>query len=119
MLEAWARGDFDAALALFDDGIVTRRAAPDPGTWHGHEGLVDVITKWVGTFDDFELTAEEFLDAGADVVVQVAQEGRGKGSGAPVKAKFWFVYTVGDGKIARFEMHVSRSRAMEAAGLRP
>jgi hypothetical protein len=49
MLRTWARGDFDAAHALFDDGVVTPRAAPDPGTWHGHEGLVDVITTGLST----------------------------------------------------------------------
>ena len=98
--EAWEGDDFGGLLALMDDDLVTRRLAPmpDPGTWHGPEGLIEVAAEWLETFDEFTMKAEEYIDAGDHVVVRVAQEGRGEGSGAPVTGTFWFVYGVRNGK---------------------
>jgi ketosteroid isomerase-like protein len=70
-------------------------------------------------FDEFKMKAEEFIDAGDDVVVRVAQEGRGSDSGAPVTATFWFVFGVRDGKtVTTLDMYATREDALEAAGLR-
>jgi ketosteroid isomerase-like protein len=78
---AWGSGtdDLGALLAIFDDDLVTRRLAPmpDPGTWHGHEGMLAVLGEWLDTFVEFKMSGEEFIDAGDNVVVRVAQEGRG------------------------------------------
>jgi ketosteroid isomerase-like protein len=117
MYEAWERSDYDAALALFDEDVITQRFGVDPGTWHGHEGLVDLVSKWVGTFEEYVLRAEEFIDTGERVLVRVAQEGRGKGSGAPVEGVFWFVHGVRGRQIVRFDMCVTKAQALEAAGL--
>jgi len=98
--EAWEADDLSGLLALLDDDLVTRRLAPmaDPGTWHGTEGLLEMVAEWMDAFDEFEMKAEEFIDAGDHVVVRVAQEGRGSDSGVPVTATFWFVHGVRDGK---------------------
>ena len=119
-IDAWAAGDFDTAYAVFDDDVVTRRLAPapDPGTWRGREALLKVVADWVGMFEEFKMHGEEFLDAGDQVVMRVAQEGRGRGSTVPVKATFWFVHTLRDGKVVNFDMYATRSQAFEAAGLR-
>jgi ketosteroid isomerase-like protein len=63
------------------------------------------------------LRAEEFIDAGDHVVVRVAVEGRGSGSGAPVTGTAWVVYSVRGGKIAAIDMYVTRDQALEAVGL--
>jgi ketosteroid isomerase-like protein len=87
---AWEADDLTGMLAALDDQLVTRRLAPmpDPGIWHGPEGAIDVAAEWIDTFDDFTMSAEEFIDAGDHVVVRVAQEGRSRGSGIPVTATF-------------------------------
>ena len=107
------------ALAVFDDGLVTRRVAPmpDPGIWHGREGMLTVLGEWIETFDEFTMRGEEFIDAGDYIVVRVAQEGRGDGSGVPVKATFWFVLGLRDRKVAEFDMYATREQALEAVGL--
>jgi ketosteroid isomerase-like protein len=117
--DAWEADDFAAALALYDDDVVTRRLAPmpDPGTWRGTEGLLDVGAEWVDTFDEFTMRGEEFLDAGDQVVVRVEQEGRGGGSGARVTGTFWFVYGVRDRKVVTLDMYASREQALEAVEL--
>jgi ketosteroid isomerase-like protein len=85
---AWGSGtaDLGELLALLDDALVCRRhaLAPDPGTWHGLQGFLDMSAEWADTFDEFRLRAEELIDAGDHVVVRVVMEGRGSGSGAPV-----------------------------------
>jgi ketosteroid isomerase-like protein len=117
--EAWSAGDVAAAFAAIDADVVARRLAPmpDPGTWHGHQGLLDVVADWMRTFEEFKMTGEEFIDAGDHVVVRVAQQARGAGSGVPVTATFWFVHWVRDGKMVTFDMYAARSQAFEAASL--
>jgi ketosteroid isomerase-like protein len=73
---------------------------------------VDPSASW------WSVTPEEFIDAGDQVVVRVAQEAHGEQGGAPVKAVFWFVYTVGDGQIVRLGMFAEKGEALEAVGLR-
>jgi len=118
---AWNSGadDLGALLAIFDEDMVTRRAAPmpDPGTWHGLEGILTVLSEWTETFDEFAMKGEQFIDAGDRVVVRVAQEGRGDDSGVPVTGTFWFVLGVRDRKITSLEMYATREDAVEAAGL--
>jgi ketosteroid isomerase-like protein len=117
--EAWEVGDLSGLLALLDDDLVTRRLAPmpDPGTWHGPEGLLEVAAEWMEAFDEFTMKAEEFIDARDVVVVRVAQGGRGGGSGARVTGTFWFVYGMRDGKVVALDMYATRGQALEAAGL--
>ncbi len=118
--EAWETGDLAGLLALLDPDLVTRRLAPmpDPGTWSGPQGLLDVAAEWMETFAEFTMTGEEFIDGGDIVVVRVAQGGRGADSGVPVTATFWFVYALRDRKIVSLDMYGSRAQAVEAAGLR-
>jgi ketosteroid isomerase-like protein len=103
-----------------DAGLVTRRLAPmpDPGTWHGPEGLLDVAAEWVDTFDEFAMTGEDFTDAGDHVVVRVEQEGRGSDSRVPVTATFWFVFGVRNGRVVTLDMYSARAEAVAAVGLR-
>jgi ketosteroid isomerase-like protein len=118
---AWGSGtdDLGALLAIFDDDIVTRRLAPlpDPGMWHGLEGMLALLGEWTDTFDEFRMSGEEFIDAGDQVVVRVAQEGRAGDSRVPVTGTFWFVLGIGDRKVVSFDMYATREDAVEAAGL--
>ena len=77
-----------------------------------------MAAEWMDAFDEFKMKAEEFIDAGDHVVVPVAPEGRGSGSGAPVTGRFWFVYCVRDGKAVTWDMYATGQQALEAAGLR-
>src|SRR6476659_7876833 len=116
--EAWEVGDLSGLLALMDDDLVTRRLAPmpDPGTWHGPEGLLEVAAEWMEAFDEFTMKAEEFIDARAVVGVRGAQGGRGGGSGAPVPGTFWFGHGARRGKVVALDTYDARARAIKAAG---
>jgi ketosteroid isomerase-like protein len=114
-LRSWERGDLAGVLDMFDANAVTRPIiGPE---WHGPEGVLDMAADWVEGFDDFTMLGEEFIDAGEHVVVRIRQEGRGASTGVPVSVTFWFVYSLKDAKVVRFEMFQDRSQALEAAGL--
>ena len=114
---AFERGDISAVLDDADPGLVTYRADPEAATWHGPEGFLEALADWTEGFDQFSLSAEEFIDADDSVIVRVHQRARGQSSGAPVEADFWFVHTLSDGKITRLDMFASKGPALEAAGL--
>jgi ketosteroid isomerase-like protein len=118
--EAYSRGSVADSLSDFDPDVVTRRVAPapDPQTYHGHDGLLQVVSDWTQDFERFVATAEEFVDADPDrVIARIHQEAHGKHSGAPVEADFWFVYTLRNGKITGLDMYMEKRQAFEAAGL--
>jgi ketosteroid isomerase-like protein len=117
--EAWEADDLAGILALFDEALITRRLAPmpDPGTWYGTEGMLEMVAEWIDTFDEFTMDSEEFIDAGDHVVVRVRQAGRGADSGAPVTGTFWFVFGISDGKVVSMDIYGTRHEALKAAGL--
>jgi ketosteroid isomerase-like protein len=118
--EAIERGDRAAWLKEYDADVVVQQTPPIPDarTYHGHEGLVQVLSDWTQVFGDLVMTPEDFADAGNDkVLVRIHQQARGASSGVPIDFYTWFVFTVGGGKIARLEMFNHRDQALEAAGL--
>jgi ketosteroid isomerase-like protein len=120
-MEAFGRGDRAAFLDEVSSEVVVQQTAPIPDarTYHGHEGLVQVISDWAQVFDDLVMTAEELTDVGNNrVLVRIHQKARGAGSGVPVEFDTWFVYTVGGAKIARLEMFNDRDAALEATRLK-
>jgi ketosteroid isomerase-like protein len=118
-LAAFVRGDADAALQAAHPNLVAHRAAPlpDPQIYHGVEGLLEMYADWTADFEDFEMETGEFIDAGDRVVVEIFQRGRGRASGALVEGRFWFVYTIYDGKVIRQDVFGHRRQALASAGL--
>jgi ketosteroid isomerase-like protein len=118
--EAWEQGDLEAHLRLVHEDIVCSRVAPliNPKTYHGLEGYVEFAGEWLAPYDELRFLPNEYIDAGDRVVVEVPQEGRLEGSDQVVRGTFWFLMTVHDGKLIRFEIYGEREQALEAAGLR-
>jgi ketosteroid isomerase-like protein len=65
---------------------------------------------WTTDFDDFEMEALDYDEVGGRVIVEVIQRGRGKASGVRVVGRFWFVYTVAEGKIMRMDAYLTRDQ---------
>ena len=117
---AWEANDFDGFLASLDEELVTRRhpPMPDPGTWHGRAGALDLVADWLQSFDDFTVKAEELIDSRDHVVVRTLQGGRGSGSGVRVTGAVWFVCGFQGGRMVTWDIYATREQALEAAGLR-
>jgi ketosteroid isomerase-like protein len=112
--EAWERGDIEGLLQAFDETVVVRPViGPDR---LGPSGVLEMAADWVEGFEEFTMKAEEFIDAGDDVVVRVRQEAREASAGVPVEATFWFLYSMRDGKAVRFELFREREQALAAVG---
>ena len=118
--EAFFRGDHSAMLAMISADAVTHRAPPQPdaGTWHGPDGILRALADWTTDFENFEMSADGFRDAGeSHVIVHVRQSATGKASGAPIEADFWLVHTLRDMLITRTDIFVREEHALAAAGL--
>ena len=119
--EAFQRGDLSTALADVDESVEASRIAPAPDVkaYHGRQGMTQMLLDWVEGFDEWAMTAEEYIDANTDqVIVRIHQTATGSQSGAPVEEDFWFLYTFRDRKVVRLEMYIREAQALEAAGLR-
>jgi ketosteroid isomerase-like protein len=106
---------------LFDPGAAfdVSRTTPEGRVYHGQDGFLELMEQWLGTWDDYEVRAVEFIDAGPDRVVVVMHErGKLKGSDAWVEHTRGVVFTVHNQRIVRYEEHQDREQALEAAGLR-
>jgi ketosteroid isomerase-like protein len=121
-LAAWNSLNLRAALALVDPNIEVEFAmnAPLDGIYHGHEGLIKVMSEFWGVFDPDTIRSElaDLIDGGdEDVVLSVHHRGTGRGSGVPVEMSHWQVCTVRNGKVVRWRNFRTRDQALEAAGL--
>jgi ketosteroid isomerase-like protein len=116
-LEAFLRGDAERALALADPDIVSLRAPPipDPQTYHGTDGVLQMWADWTTDFDEFEMEPLEYVELGDRVIVDVIQRAIGRASGAPVDGRFWFVFTVASGRLTRMDAFLTKEQALEAA----
>ena len=103
--------DIDPAVEVHDPPLT-----PDAKLYRGHQGLAEALSNLEEAFDELRFKAEEFYDAGEDVVVFLRMLGRGKGSGATVDAAVAHVVTVRDEKAIRIRV-LDRATALKAAGL--
>jgi uncharacterized protein len=115
--EAYERGDLSAAMADISPDVVTSTPISGRDTYHGLEGMLQALFDWAESFEELVITAEEYIDAGDQVVVRTRQRARGSGSGAQVETDLWYVYSVRAGKVVRIDIVQNRSEALEAAGL--
>jgi len=116
--DAFARDDMDGVLADMHADIVWHQAQglPHGGIYHG----LDAVRRNV--FDPLdrdwwaEFTAEpdEFLDAGDDVVVLGRYRGVAKETGKKLDVPFVHVWTLSDGKAARFRQFLDTAGWVDA-----
>jgi ketosteroid isomerase-like protein len=124
-IEAINRRGLQAALEVVDefcDPDAELRAVgrlPDLGRLlRGREAIKGYWAQFFGTFDNYHLDADEFIDAGDAVVVVARMTARGRGSGAEVSNPIVLMYGLRDGKITYLDAYRTKSEALEAAGLR-
>jgi ketosteroid isomerase-like protein len=96
----------------------TARDLPDSDTYRGHEGVAELYSEWIGSFEDFRVEVEEMIDAGDDtVVVMTRLRGRFRGSSEEVNLIEAHVWRLLDGKAVEIREYRTKAEALEAAGL--
>ena len=83
----------------------------------GRDAVIKASRHYWGTWDEYQLDAEELIDAGSSVVVIFRERARGKVSGAPFERTAAQVWSFSRGRIIRWEEFPNRAAALEAAGL--
>jgi ketosteroid isomerase-like protein len=117
---AYARREYEASLGAYAENTVwdDTRYRPDGAVHRGHGALVDVARTWRGTWERYDIEAEDVLDAGSDkVAVVLREEGKGKGGGVELTNRWGVVVTVRDGKIVHTMVYRTPEEALEAVGL--
>ena len=114
--DAFMRGEVDRALESADPDIICVRAPPipDPQTYHGIDGVLQMYADWTTDFDDFEMESVEFAEVGDRVIVEMINRGTGKASGVVVDGRFWFAYTLAGGKVVRLDAYLTKDQAFSA-----
>jgi len=106
-------------LATSDIELDVAGLVLDQGTFHGSEGTrayVEGLREVWG--ESVRSHPEHFTEHGDRVLVMARTSARGRTSGAAVDARVAHVWTIRDGKIARFQTFRTREEALEAVGLR-
>lgn len=116
VFDAYVRGDQAAMFELIDPDIVSTQFPEqvDVRPYHGHEGVVQVMANWIGTWDDYSIELLELREIGDCVVAALHQRGRGRGSGVAMEGDVWFVWRVGGGKLVRWQMFSTEREAIDA-----
>jgi ketosteroid isomerase-like protein len=122
-LEAYSRGDYEAAIVGFDPAIewsVHASLTPDATTYHGHEGVKQFWETWAEAISGMALEIEECRCVGQDRVLAITRaHGTGAGSGAPVASgRFAQIADFRNGRVVRVRLYGGVAPALDAAGLR-
>lgn len=111
--------DIDALLELAAPDIEwdwSRSIGPDSGVHYGPEAVRRFLTTSWEHWDVIEMTPEETIEAGQDLVVLVHVRLRGR-DGIEVEARGPHVQTWREGRLARYRLFQERSEALAAVGL--
>ena len=119
--EAFNRGDVDTVMGIMDPNIEWQEpdveGLPDRGTHHGSEAVAsNVFASVVESWDGFQASPEEFLDAGDRVVVLGRFQGTGKATGQTLEAPYAHVWTLREGKAVHFRNYMDTASFLRALG---
>jgi ketosteroid isomerase-like protein len=117
--EAFQEAGEEAIFEYLDADIDLTPVAEllDAETYHGHDGVRHYFQTMRDAFGDFGWEPQEFVDVGDHVLVATRFFAEGRGSGVPVEAMIYNLWTVRRGKAVRVFGYLDRSKALEAAEL--
>jgi ketosteroid isomerase-like protein len=89
-----------------------------PGrSFTGLEGFAEGWRDWLMPYHSYRLKAEEFIEAGDNVVVHVHVKARTERHGVDIEHRPSSVWTVRDGMIVAVHFFLDRDNALEFAGV--
>jgi uncharacterized protein len=118
--QAFAENDFEGWFAAATPDLKVYPRPEEPGVKSCYEGwdeLMDYLVNWYSGWDDYTVEAEQFIDAGEYVVVDVREVGIAEQSGVRVEENFAHVFKLRDGKIVEWRQFGPLREALEATGL--
>jgi ketosteroid isomerase-like protein len=82
-------------------------------SYRGPEGFIAGWREWLSPWESYRIDAEEFIDAGDEVVVLARVQARTRRGGVEMGHAPAAVWTVRDGRISKIEFYFERSQALE------
>jgi ketosteroid isomerase-like protein len=121
-LEAFNRGDIDAALEALDAEVewypAVQPALGESTVYRGHQGARDLFRELNEVYLEFQIEDAEFQDLADRVVVTCRIRGRGKQSGAEADSPFGYLFDFRNGAVVRVRAFLDPNEALAAAGQR-
>jgi ketosteroid isomerase-like protein len=115
--EMWAQLAEAVAPFVHAGAETARPGLPGGKTYIGLNGFRESWLDWLAPYAEYRTEVEEAIDCGDRVLLLQSSSGRLEGSTSEVKLAPAVVYTVREGKIARFEPYADRAEALKAVGL--
>ena len=119
-IEAYNRRDIEGLLDLSDPDIEFRSlfaGIEAGGAFRGSAGVYEYFKAIEDAYESFQVLPDEFLDAGAGVVVPAQAVWTGRESGASDRTRIAVAIWLRKAKVMRVETFTSRTEAAEAVGL--
>jgi ketosteroid isomerase-like protein len=116
--EMWAQLAEAVAPFVHAGAETARPGLPGGKTYTGLDGFRESWLDWLAPYAEYRTEVEEAFDCGDRVLLLQRSSGRLADSTKEVTLAPAVVYTVRDGKIARFEPYADRAEALKAVGLR-
>ena len=108
----------DVPRELYDPDAELDLSETGGGVHRGIDAALELMQTYWETFEDFHYEIEEVIHADEQrVIMAVRDGGRMRGSDAEVWTRFFDVFTFRNRKVLRMSAHLSKERALEAAGL--
>ena len=116
----WERGDFSKAEWADPEIEYVQVGGLAPGSWTGLAGMAQAMRRWLSSWEDFRMGADEFRELdGEQVLVLIRRSGRGKISHLDVKGAGALVFHLRESEVTRLVLYNDRERAFADLGLAP
>jgi ketosteroid isomerase-like protein len=90
---------------------------PGAGVYRGPEAIRRRFAEYLEVFGPTEMTLEQLVEAGDDVVSLFLTRGESSQSGLPFEHEWAYVWSFRDGRVVTWRAFFERSEAMAAVGL--
>jgi ketosteroid isomerase-like protein len=112
-------GDMDELVAFFDPDVVIETVdAPDPETYHGHDGVRRWFNDAYGPWAAVHVEAEDIRESGQWTVALLHVSLRGEASGVELELPVAVFHQFRAGKIVRDRIYLDRDEGLEAFALK-
>lgn len=122
LYDAFARGDIETVLGGMDPEVHWYEAEGNPympsgDPWVGPDEILNNLFVKLGDhWDEFHVRPRSYHDAGDVVVVEARYVGRHAGTQKSLDCQVCHVWTLKDGKIAKFQQYVDTAQLQDVMG---
>ena len=108
-------GDMDDLLAFFDPDVVIEMVdAPDPETYHGHDGVRRWFNDAFGPWAAFHIEAEDIKESGQWTIALLRTSLRGEASGVELELSAAAFHQFRGDRIVLDRVYLDRDEGLEA-----